>query len=293
MPLVETGTASLDIGAIADGEYLKRSGTTITSGAPGGTGAPTNATYITQTAHADLSAEQAMGSLATGLVKNTTGTGVQGIATLGKDYGINCWMHDAFAGLAGGVIGAGSYNEAGAWADDTMAAGSTATASGGILTLTNKAAAGATTSQISSTITTATAMNGGGRVHFKMRINQDAANYTGGIVIEDGTNSPFHIYFRYATTFQISFWNGASAKIQDCSKNTWYTIDAVWGTTGNTAGPVTIFVDGAWAYKGTLGTYSTAWNKLKWKSASPAGGNDCVLDVDDFYLYSDKPLFGI
>lgn len=48
-------------------------------GSGSSSGAPTAATYITQTAHADLSAEQAMGSLGTGLVLNTTTTGVQSI----------------------------------------------------------------------------------------------------------------------------------------------------------------------------------------------------------------------
>lgn len=38
--------------------------------------APNNATYITQTANGELSAEQALSGLATGYVKNTTGTGV-------------------------------------------------------------------------------------------------------------------------------------------------------------------------------------------------------------------------
>lgn len=47
---------------------------------------PNNATYIVQTANASLSAEQAMGALATGLVKNTTTTGVQSIAAQGTDY---------------------------------------------------------------------------------------------------------------------------------------------------------------------------------------------------------------
>jgi len=42
-------------------------------------GAPTDATYLTQTANGTLSAEQAMGSLGTGLVFNTTVTGVQSI----------------------------------------------------------------------------------------------------------------------------------------------------------------------------------------------------------------------
>lgn len=52
----------------------------------GGGGAPTDATYITQTTNATLSAEQALSALATGLVKNTTGTGVLSIAAAGTDY---------------------------------------------------------------------------------------------------------------------------------------------------------------------------------------------------------------
>lgn len=52
----------------------------------GGGGAPDDATYIVQTAHGDLSAEQALGALATGLLKNTTTTGVLSIAVAGTDY---------------------------------------------------------------------------------------------------------------------------------------------------------------------------------------------------------------
>lgn len=55
-------------------------------GGGSGGGAPTDATYIVQTANGSLSNEQAMGALATGLVKNTTTTGVQSIATPGVDY---------------------------------------------------------------------------------------------------------------------------------------------------------------------------------------------------------------
>jgi len=49
-------------------------------------GAPTDATYLVQTASSELSAEQVMGALATGIVKNTTTTGVQSIAAAGTDY---------------------------------------------------------------------------------------------------------------------------------------------------------------------------------------------------------------
>ena len=47
----------------------------------GGGGAPTSATYITQTPNASLSAEQALSALATGLLKVTTATGVLSTAT--------------------------------------------------------------------------------------------------------------------------------------------------------------------------------------------------------------------
>lgn len=51
-----------------------------------GGGAPTGATYITQTPDAGLSAEQALSTLATGLLKNTTATGVLSIGAAGTDY---------------------------------------------------------------------------------------------------------------------------------------------------------------------------------------------------------------
>ncbi len=48
--------------------------------------APVAAKYIVQTADSELSAEQALGALATGILKNTTTTGVLSIATAGTDY---------------------------------------------------------------------------------------------------------------------------------------------------------------------------------------------------------------
>ena len=242
MPLIETGaSASLDMGAVADGQYLKRSGTSLVGATLGSSGSPSSHT----------------------------------------------WMYDAFAGIEGTVIGQGAYTECGAWADDTLAAGSTATATGGVLTLSNHAAAGAITSTISSTITSPGAFNFGGRIHFKMRLNQNASGYGGGVRISDGTNHAAQIYFRYSTTFQIAFWNGYGYKLQDANKDQWYTIDAVWS--GATNG-VEIFIDGAWAFGGSAGTYHTLWNKLKIYSASAAGGADCDFNLDDFHLYSLCPL---
>lgn len=51
-----------------------------------GTYAPIGATYITQTANGSLTNEQALGSLSTGLLKNTTTTGVLTIGVQGTDY---------------------------------------------------------------------------------------------------------------------------------------------------------------------------------------------------------------
>jgi hypothetical protein len=59
---------------------------TLTITATAATPAPTDATYITQTANGTLSAEQALSGLATGILKNTTTTGVLSIASAGSDY---------------------------------------------------------------------------------------------------------------------------------------------------------------------------------------------------------------
>jgi hypothetical protein len=81
-----SGPTLLRIGSWTDGQCPVRSGATVIGQACGTGAAPTNATYITQTADATLSAEQAMGALASGIVYNTTTTGVQSIATAGTDY---------------------------------------------------------------------------------------------------------------------------------------------------------------------------------------------------------------
>jgi len=82
----------LDVNAddITDGQVLAwddaNSEFIAADASAGGSGAPTNATYITQTHHASLSDEQALEDLATGIVKNTTTTGVLSIAAEGTDY---------------------------------------------------------------------------------------------------------------------------------------------------------------------------------------------------------------
>lgn len=70
--------------------YAKLSGTATTTGwvavLSSGAAGPTDATYLTQTANSTLSAEQALGTLATGLLKSATTTGVVSIAAADTDY---------------------------------------------------------------------------------------------------------------------------------------------------------------------------------------------------------------
>ena len=67
-------------------DAAKRSVTIECAGGGGAGGAPTNATYITQTSNGSLSSEQSLSSLSTGLVKVTTGTGVLTSAASGTDF---------------------------------------------------------------------------------------------------------------------------------------------------------------------------------------------------------------
>lgn len=88
---------------------------TVLSSSSFSAAAPNNATYIVQTASTDLSAEQALGALATGIVKNTTTTGVLSIATEGTDYykpgGTDVAVADGGTGastLTGILLGSGT-----------------------------------------------------------------------------------------------------------------------------------------------------------------------------------------
>lgn len=108
--------AALETSTTVSG-HATADGTTITAvngvlSAVGGGGAPTTATYITQTPSAGLSAEQSLSTLATGLLKTTTSTGVLSVAVAGTDYVAtnDSRLTDSRAptGAAGGVLG-GTY----------------------------------------------------------------------------------------------------------------------------------------------------------------------------------------
>jgi hypothetical protein len=66
--------------------YIKDSTGTVTVLDTGTSGAPSDATYITQTPNGTLTNEQALSALATGILKSTTTTGILSIATAGTDY---------------------------------------------------------------------------------------------------------------------------------------------------------------------------------------------------------------
>ena len=80
---VPQGTVrAVTVNCVGAGVTCTQSGTTWTvTVAGGGGGAPTSATYITQTPDATLTNEQALSALATGIVVNTTATGVLTIYT--------------------------------------------------------------------------------------------------------------------------------------------------------------------------------------------------------------------
>jgi hypothetical protein len=82
LDLDETSKTAGNVIAVNDTE----DGYELVSPAAAAGGAPSDAKYIVQQANGDLSAEQALGALSTGILKNTTTTGVLSIATEGTDY---------------------------------------------------------------------------------------------------------------------------------------------------------------------------------------------------------------
>jgi hypothetical protein len=260
----------------------------------GSAGAPDTAQYVCLAVDAGLSAERVL-TAGTGLT--LTDAGANGAATLAIDspkvVSRHCWIHETFDALAtGSIIGLGSYFEAGAWAWGTQGAGSTAAVtvkSGADKMLTITAAAQTGASNITSTLTTAIGFMGGSRWHWKMKLNVDGAGVYGAVYT---TDKRFEIYFRYSTTFQISFYNGTTAtKLKNAAKDTWYEIDAFM-TSGHTTPYVSIFIDGVYMgrYQGVAPTAGDAWSTLYVEAVSPVGAAATVFDVDDLYVYSLYPL---
>lgn len=109
-------------------------------GRPQGGVAPSDATFITQTPSSGLSAEQAMSLLATGLVKNTTGTGALSIAVAGTDYATDL-AGSYYRALAISRLGLTAGDKAyGFFFDDFDRAGSATAPTGWALSNTGSAA---------------------------------------------------------------------------------------------------------------------------------------------------------
>lgn len=72
--------------AIPNGSKVSPGGVQGPAGAAAASPAPVDATYITQVPNGTLTNEQALSLLATGILLNTTGTGVLSIAADGTDY---------------------------------------------------------------------------------------------------------------------------------------------------------------------------------------------------------------
>ena len=85
----------------ADGTKIVPAGISGPAGTAGASGAPDTGTYIVQTSDAALPAAQALDTLATGLVKSTTGTGVVSIIAEGVADG-NVAPVDQAAGMTAG-----------------------------------------------------------------------------------------------------------------------------------------------------------------------------------------------
>lgn len=83
---IKTSTTNFN-GALSTADTdVQKALDTLDNASAAGSFAPVGATYITQTTNGTLTNEQALGSLSTGIVKNTTTTGVLSIAAAGTDY---------------------------------------------------------------------------------------------------------------------------------------------------------------------------------------------------------------
>lgn len=109
-------------------------GANVALGAGGGGGAPTTATYITQTADATLSNEQALSSLSTGIMRVANSTGV--ITSLTDSAGLAANLSDE-TGSGGGFVRATDPTISGiAYTTTTMTANSASVSFPGALVLT-------------------------------------------------------------------------------------------------------------------------------------------------------------
>ena len=116
----DPGTGRGQIISIGEGLTLSSGGVLSASGSGGGA-APSNATFITQTPDAQLTNEQALSALSTGILKSTTGTGVVSIATPNSDF--MAWVP---VGTSGNVLTSNGTN----WVSSAPSTSGNVTAAG-------------------------------------------------------------------------------------------------------------------------------------------------------------------
>lgn len=250
MPLIETGaSASLDMGAVSDGQYLKRSGTNIIGATVGG------------------------------------GTGLPNA---------NCHVTEIFDGLAtGNIDGLGSYYQCDPWAV-TAAATTTAEVavkSGADKMLRCYSPVGAGTVSAALAITSTIGLSGGCRIRWKMRSDQDAAGFSGGLLIANAAGTTVaSIRYGYSSGWKLRWFDGTTTtNLAVAVKDTWYQYDMVIIT--GPANYARIWVDGVYTTQQTTGSSTTSWNGVKAYCTNTAAAGGLNLDIDDLSVYSLFPLF--
>lgn len=218
-------------------------------GGSGGSGAPTDATYITQTPNASLSNEQAMSALATGIVKNTTATGVQSIIVPGT--GVETFLSTpSSANLRAALtdeLGTGAALFDGATPTSFVCTNCTGTASiniNGTVGATTPTTGAFTTGAFSSTITqtsnSASAFVTGpnGATNPVLKVDNSTASQADGVSINGGAQGA-------GTTFQ-AIGSGVASPLIFKNKG---TANIEFYTNGS---PTFYFLDGSWRFGTTL-----------------------------------------
>jgi hypothetical protein len=247
MPIVESGAASLGIGAISDGQYLKRSGTNIIGAAVGGGGTPSSLFHV----------------------------------------------QEIFDGLATGDInGLGSYYECGAWVTGNAATctSTVAVKSGADKMLRLFAPVGAGTAACGLTLTSPVGLMFGSMIRFKIRTDQDATGFSGGVLIGDSVpNTKASVRFGYSTGLKLRFYDGTTTtNYMAAAKDTWYQIDMV---IVNIASNVyaRVFIDGAIQALLGCGTQTATWPTVRAYCTNTAASGDLNLDIDDLEVWNLYP----
>lgn len=274
-------------------EYKDSGGAWTAINSLGGGGAPTDAQYVVLAANGTLSAERIL----------TAGDGIAPLVDAGagstvtvSTKSLNRHVAEIFDGLATGAInGLGSYYQCGAWTDASAATCTTTVAvkAGADKMLRTFAPAGAGSAVAGLTLSSTIGLSGGCRVRWKMRTDQAAANYSGGLLIANaGGTTVASCRFRNATTYKIQFYDGTTYTdlVNPAAANTWYTIDMFITDQSSTTGTARIWVDGTYIASPATATHAAEWDTIKCYCTN-AGAADLNVDYDDIQIYSLMPLF--